>query len=101
MDMVERVARALAASDEANPPIACACSGKEPKDFACPCAMFTARRRARAAIEAMREPDHDMTANVLRPGEDRTFLVELWQRMIDGALAKPATIAAISPTGEK
>ena len=59
------------------------------------------REAARAAIEAMREPDHDMTGNVLRPGEDRTFLVELWQRMIDGALEQSKPSSALSPSGEK
>lgn len=55
--MVERVARALAASDEAEPLFGCACLGKEsPQDFACPCKMRNARRRAKAAIEAMDHP---------------------------------------------
>lgn len=53
-DIIERVARALAASDDANPPIACACSGKEsPEDFACPCRMYDARRRAKVALEVI------------------------------------------------
>jgi hypothetical protein len=64
MDMVEWVAKAIAASDEANPPIACACSGKEsPEDFACGCKMYAARRRATVALEAI---DHATLEAALR-----------------------------------
>lgn len=42
--------------------------------------------RARAAIEAMREPTHDMTAAIVPVGEDRTDAVIVWQAMIDAAL---------------
>jgi hypothetical protein len=60
-EMIERVARSLAASDEAEPLFGCACLGKEsPQDFACPCKMRNARRRAKAAIETM--ADHPVFA---------------------------------------
>ena len=40
---------------------------------------------ARAAIRAMRDPGHDLTAAVVRPGDDRTEAVRMWQAMIDAA----------------
>lgn len=42
--------------------------------------------RARYAVEAMMEPDHDMTGAVLKAGDDRTKLVSAWQAMIRAAL---------------
>lgn len=41
---------------------------------------------ARGAIEAMLEPNHDMTGSVLEAGEDRTGLVSTYQAMIREAL---------------
>jgi len=43
---------------------------------------------ARAAISAMHDPDHDMTASILAPGDDRTGTVKSWNKMIDAALTK-------------
>ena len=42
-------------------------------------------RHAYAAIRSMREPGHDVTAGVCRPGDDRTAYVEIWEKMIDAA----------------
>jgi hypothetical protein len=51
MGMVERVARALIDSDNAEPFFACACLGKvREEDPACPCKMRAAERRASVAI---------------------------------------------------
>ena len=44
------------------------------------------RMVARAAITAMKNPDHDMTAAVLDPCVDRTSTVQSWNKMIDAAL---------------
>lgn len=40
---------------------------------------------ARAAIRAMLNPDHDMTAAVVDPGNDRTWAVAVYNAMIDAA----------------
>ena len=90
-DMVERVAKAIAASDEANPPIACACSGKEsPEDFACSCKMYAARRRAKVALEAMREPTETMVgsgADHDAEGGGTGNPLAIYTAMIDAALS--------------
>jgi hypothetical protein len=44
------------------------------------------KARARAAIEAMRDPDHTMTAAILTPGASRVATVQNWNAMIDAAL---------------
>jgi len=40
----------------------------------------------RAAIAAMREPGHELTAAVVEPTKDRSEAVRIWQAMIDAAL---------------
>lgn len=81
MDMIEKVARAI-----------------DPMAWAAPWEDYPAERArrearqagslmtARRAIEAMRSPDHDMTAAIVPVGEDRTDAVTVWQAMIDAAL---------------
>lgn len=49
-------------------------------------AKLIAYREARAAIEAMRSPNHDMTASVVGVGQDRSAVVGIYQSMIDAAL---------------
>jgi hypothetical protein len=41
---------------------------------------------ARAVIAALRDPDHDATAGVVRPGEDRTAAVAIFNGIIDEIL---------------
>jgi hypothetical protein len=38
---------------------------------------------ALAVLRAIREPDHDMTATVVKPGDDRTEACRIWQAMLD------------------
>ena len=49
---------------------------------------YNPKSLARAAIAAMHDPDHDMTAAILAPGDDRTETVKSWNKMIDAALNK-------------
>ena len=44
------------------------------------------KRLARAAILALRDPDHDTTAAVVAYGDDRTEVVKMWNAMIDEIL---------------
>lgn len=39
------------------------------------------------ALAAIRSPDHDMTANVVEPTQDRAEAVRIWTGIIDGVLA--------------
>lgn len=85
MDMIEKVARAICLAEGFDPDFnydpnglgAMAVSDVRWK-------LFT--HAARAAIEAMREPDHDLTAAVVPVGYDRTHAVIAWRTMIDAAL---------------
>ena len=43
-------------------------------------------KAARAAVQSMREPTHEMTGAVLQPCADRTELVRDWRDMIDSIL---------------
>ena len=40
---------------------------------------------AAAVLGAMRDPDHDITAAVVSPTQDRTETVRIWNAMIDRA----------------
>jgi hypothetical protein len=66
-DMIERVAKAI-------------------NDTMLNCGDYKPIGLARAAIAAMRDPDHDMTGAVLAPCVDRTSTVRSWNKMIDAAL---------------
>lgn len=91
MEMIERVARALVASDEAEPLFACACLGKAtPADFACPCKMRAAQRRAKVAVEEMRKPSDEMNLAGIHAESFRSLgllkVHHIWKAMIDAAL---------------
>lgn len=89
-DLVERVSMAIAASDAAEPLMACACMGKKkPSDPACSCKMYAARRRAKVAMEAMRVPTEAMLeagAENDAEGGGTGNPSSIWPAMIDAAL---------------
>jgi hypothetical protein len=58
--------------------------GKRPRVMAIDLVM------AAAAVEALRDPDHDTTALVVLPGHDRTEAVHTWNSMINGILGRIA-----------
>ena len=76
-DIVEKVAKAIATK----------ALGELGRDYD-PFAIQKCSPYARAAIEAMRDPDHDMTGAVLAPCVDRTSTVRSWNKMIDAALGE-------------
>lgn len=80
-EMIERVARGIATADERNggPPYEAVILNKHSRE-----ALFD---RATEAIAALRDPDHDATSTVVKPGGDRTAVVETWNAIIDRILA--------------
>jgi len=85
MTMVEKVARAMAANAGV---IWSGPRGEDDPDFTIMKMAYL--RAARAAIEAMREPDDAMVkAGAHGSGEDsETTALGAWQAMIDAALAE-------------
>lgn len=85
-DMIERVAKALSTFDESNFPKFV----KSDWEKLTPLARSAYRRRARAAIEAMREPTRMMIdAGASGCGEDSiNVAMGAWDAMIDAALAE-------------
>jgi len=87
--MLERVAKAIIESDNAEPLFACACSGKaNPDDLACPCKLRAADRRARAAIEAMRTMTPEMRGALILYGMLDGDPDEAWDQTISAALTQ-------------
>jgi len=82
-DMVERVARACHAAIEATLPARCHQRWEDITLLARE-AMFV---RARAAIEAMREPTTEMLWAYELPNIGPDEIRECWQAMIDAALS--------------
>lgn len=88
MTLIERVARAIDAALTCRECGAYCGEGAPPKDCDGRCNLDgpTPEHRARAAIEAMREPTEAMIG---APEGNTCIACEVWQAMIDAAKAEP------------